>query len=172
MKIDENAYVAMEYALSLDSGEVVDRSSEEEPLEFIFGAGQVIAGLERGLKGMEPGQRSKITVEAEDAYGVAKQELQREIPRANFPEGMELEPGMGFEARGPHGPVTFRVISSDADNVLADFNHPLAGQRLHFDVHVVEVREPRAEELAQLHAHPGEDGCSPSACSSCSGSCG
>jgi FKBP-type peptidyl-prolyl cis-trans isomerase SlyD len=169
MKIGENTYVEMEYALTLDSGEEVDRSSPEEPFGFIFGTGQIIPGLEKGIEGMEAGKTAKITVEAEEGYGNPKPDLYRDIPRENFPADLEIKAGMGFEAKGPHGPVTFRVKSADDEVVVADFNHPLAGERLTFDLTVTEVREPRAEELARLQA---ADGCSPTACSSCGSGCG
>lgn len=169
MKVGERNYVAIDYTLTLDSGEVVDRSTPGEPLGFILGAGQIIPGLEKGLLGMEEGDTGKITVDPEEGYGIPNASLEREIPRENFPGDMELKPGMGFEARGPHGPVTFRVKSVDDKAVLADFNHPLAGERLTFDVTVAEVREPHAEELAQLQ---NDGSCSPSACGSCGGGCG
>ena len=150
MKVEDQVYVSIDYTLTLDSGEVVDQSKAGDPLGFIFGAGQVIGGLEKGLLGMEVGQAAKITVEPEDGYGQPEPNMLRDIPRENFPGDVALEPGMGFTARGPHGPVSFRVNSVTDDVVVADFNHPLAGQRLHFDVKVAEVREPRAEELAAL----------------------
>ncbi len=170
MTITPRQYVAIDYTLSLDSGEVVDRSEPGDPLGFVTGSGQIISGLERALMGMESGQAAKITVEPEEAYGLPREDLFREIPRENFPEDLQLEPGMGFEAKGPHGPVTFRIQSVKDDAVMADFNHPLAGQRLHFDVTVAEVREPRAEELASLMQT--SSGCAPDDCSSCGGGCG
>jgi FKBP-type peptidyl-prolyl cis-trans isomerase SlyD len=169
MAIEDRQYVSIDYTLSLDSGEVVDQSGPDEPLGFIMGTGQVIAGLERALKEMETGQSAKVRVEPQDGYGLSNEDLFREIPRENFPEGLQLEPGMGFEAKGPHGPVVFRVKSADEEKVIADFNHPLAGQRLHFDVTVREVREPRAEELASLME---SSSCAPEACGSCGGGCG
>ncbi|MBE0617660.1 MAG: peptidylprolyl isomerase [Proteobacteria bacterium] len=168
MKVENRRYVTIEYSLSLDSGEVVDQSSPGEPLGFLFGTGQVIRGLEKGLEGLEAGATAKVTVEARDGYGEPNPALFREIPRENFPEEMELQPGMGFEAKGPHGPVTFRVREVRTEEVVADFNHPLAGERLHFDVKVEGVREPRAEELAQLL----RGGCDEEACGSCGGGCG
>ncbi len=169
MCVEPRRYVSINYTLSLDSGEVVDQSEPGAPLGFVVGTGQIISGLEQALMGMEQGQFAKVTVEPEDGYGPLKEELLREIPRENFPEGLELEPGMGFEAKGPHGPVVFRVKSITDDSVTADFNHPLAGQRLHFDVTVEEVREPQAEELAEFMA---PSGCSPATCGSCGGGCG
>ena len=105
MKVAERTHVAIDYTLTLDSGEVADKSEAGDPLGFICGTGQIIGGLEQALIGMEAGESAKVTVEPADGYGEPKEELLRDLPRDNFPEDLKLEPGMGFEARGPHGPV-------------------------------------------------------------------
>jgi FKBP-type peptidyl-prolyl cis-trans isomerase SlyD len=168
MKIQDKAYVAIEYTLSLDSGEVVDRSDSDKPFGFVFGAGQVIPGLEKGIEGMEKGKSAQITVEAEDGYGQPRPDLFRDIPREHFPGDMDIEPNMIFEATGPQGVMRFRVESVNDDVVVADMNHPLAGERLHFDVKVAEVRGARAEEMEALR-HEG--GCSPENCACCETTC-
>jgi FKBP-type peptidyl-prolyl cis-trans isomerase SlyD len=162
MRIQDNSYVAIDYILSLDSGEVVDRSTPGEPFCFVVGFGQVIPGLERGLQDMEQGQSAKITVEAKDGYGERRDDLFREIPRNQFPSGTEIEPHMVFQVSGPQGVATFRVDSVSDAAVVADFNHPLAGERLHFQVTVKEIREARPED-----AHR----CGPQGCESCKGDC-
>ena len=168
MKIQERAYVAIEYTLSLDSDEVADSSDPEKPFGFVFGAGQVIPGLEKGLEGMEQGQSAKITVEADEGYGQPRSELLREIPRDQFPTDVDIEPHMIFEASGPHGPVRFRVESVSDEVVVADLNHPLAGLRLHFDLKVAEVREASADELAAAEA---QSSCAPASCACCESTC-
>ena len=168
MKIQEQTYVAIEYTLTLDSNEVVDQSEPGKPFGFIFGAGLVIPGLEKGLEGMKQGQSAKLTVEAEDGYGKPRQELFRELPREHFPADADIEPNMIFEADGPHGPVRFRVESVSDDVVVANLNHPLAGERLHFDLKVEEVREARAEELEALKQN-GD--CTPESCACCDTTC-
>ncbi len=75
MKVQPNKFVSIEYTLTLDSGEVVDRSDPGKPLGFVFNSGQMIAGLEKGLDGMEPGQSSRIDVEPEDGYGYPSSDL-------------------------------------------------------------------------------------------------
>ena len=147
MKIQDQTYVAIEYTLTLDSDEVVDQSSPGKPFGFIFGAGLVIPGLEKGLEGMKQGQSAKLSVEAEEGYG---------------------QPNMIFEADGPHGPVRFRVESVSDDVVVANLNHPLAGERLHFDLKVTEVREARAEELEALKQ---DAECAPESCACCNTAC-
>ncbi|MBA3016928.1 MAG: peptidylprolyl isomerase [Proteobacteria bacterium] len=148
MKIAENLFVAIEYCLSLDSGEEVDRSRSGNPLSFIAGTGQIIPGLEKELMGMKAGDSANITVEPDDAYGPAREDLMHEIPRSQFPVEADINPGTKFQAQSPNGPIMIVIKTVEDDNVTVDLNHPLAGQRLHFDVKIVEVREPNAQELA------------------------
>jgi len=168
MKIQNEVYVAIDYTLTLDSEEVVDSSEPGKPFGFIFGGGQVIMGLEKGLEGMEQGQTAKFTVEPDEGYGQPRQELFRELPREHFPGDVDLAPNMIFEGSGPQGTIRFRVESVSDDVVVADLNHPLAGERLHFEVEVVEVREARAEELEALKNHAG---CAPESCACCDTTC-
>ncbi len=151
MNIDEKSYVGIDYTLKLESGEEIDSSQEGQPFGFITGTGQVIPGLEKALLGKTTGYESKIVIDPDDGYGQVNDQLVQEIPKTQFPEDEAIEPGMTFHAQGPHGPVMLRVKTiNDDDTVTVDLNHPLAGEQLHFDVKVVEVREPSVEELKQL----------------------
>lgn len=160
MQIDNKMYVAMDYKLSLASGEEVDSSVEGQPFCFITGAGQIISGLENQLMGKTAGEKATIIVEPGDGYGPVDENLFQEIPKDQFPADCEIEPGMTFQAQGPHGPILLNIKEvNDGDMVIVDLNHPLAGEQLHFDVNVVEVREPSAEELAQLEQQAAGCGC-------------
>lgn len=159
MQIDEKLYVAIDYTLTLASGEEVDSSNEGQPFGFITGTGQVIPGLEKQLMGKEAGHESKIIVEAEEGYGEVNENLFQEIPREQFPTDTDIEPGMTFQAQGPQGPFLIKVHELKDDNVVVDLNHPLAGEQLHFDVKVVEVREPSEIELAQAEQPAAGCGC-------------
>jgi FKBP-type peptidyl-prolyl cis-trans isomerase SlyD len=172
MKIAENMYVAIEYSLKLDSGHEVDRSQEGKPLGFITGNRQIIPGLENALMGLVVGDAADITVEPEEAYGAVNDEMFQEVPKSQFPEDVEIKEGMSFEAQGPHGPFMIVVSKvNDNDTVTVDLNHPMAGQRLHFDIKVVEVREPSTEEVAALNSVGCGCGCG-SADSDSSAGCG
>lgn len=148
MKIAKNLFVAIEYCLSLDSGEEVDRSRSGNPLNFITGTGQIISGLEKEIMGMEAGDSANITVEPDDAYGSAREDLVHEIPRSQFPADADIKPGVKLQAQSPNGPIMIVIKTVEDDTVTVDLNHPLAGQRLHFDVKIVEVREPSTQELS------------------------
>jgi FKBP-type peptidyl-prolyl cis-trans isomerase SlyD len=162
MQIQDQALVEIEYTLTLDNGEVVDRTEQGETLPFIFNAGQVVPGLEEALEGKEVGFQTKLTLEPEKAYGDSDPELVTEIPRENFPDELELESGMSFEGTTDEGPVAFHITELKEDCVVADFNHPLAGERLHFDLRVATVRQATAEDIERLSC---DDGCD------CEGDC-
>jgi len=159
MQIADKMFVAIDYRLTLDSGEEIDKSEANEPLGFITGASQVIPGLEKALMGKAAGYEAKIVLEPEEAYGAVREDLFQEVPKDRFPDDTDIEPGMTFQAQGPQGPFMITVASLNAnDTVTVDLNHPMAGKRLQFDVKVVEVRQPTADEIAELSA-PGGCGC-------------
>jgi FKBP-type peptidyl-prolyl cis-trans isomerase SlyD len=170
MTIQDKSYVELEYSLTLNSGDIVDSSTPEKPLGFIFGAHQIIPGLETKLQGMASGESAKLVVEPSEAYGERDEELVKELPRQHFPEGMDIQAGMIFQASTPGGPATLRVLEIADDNIKADFNHPMAGEKLTFDVKVLNVREATEEELEALKAPPMPEG---GGCSSggCGGGC-
>ena len=165
MKVKNGSYVSIDYTLTLDSGEVVDQSQPGEPLGYLHGMGQVIPGLESAIDGKEVGESVEFTVEPEDAYGIPDERLFRELARESFPNELELEPGMMFQATGPNGPMSFRIKEVLGETVLVDFNHPLAGERLHFKVVVSEVRDPTPEETAVALAQSA--GCQSGDCEEC-----
>ncbi len=159
MQIDDKLYVAIDYKLTLASGEEVDSSPEGQPFGFITGAGQIVSGLENQLMGKAAGDQSKIIVEPEDGYGPIDENLFQEVPKDQFPADCEIEPGMTFQAQGPQGPVLLNIKEVKDDLIVVNLNHPLAGEQLHFDITVAEVREPSAEELAQLEQQAAGCGC-------------
>ncbi len=171
MKISDKTYVAIEYALSLDDGTEVDRSQEGIPLSFITGAGQIISGLEKHLQGMTVGEKAKISIDPKDGYGEINDELIQEIARDRFPKDEDIKPGMSFEAEGPRGPFMIVVKSvNDNDTVTIDLNHPMAGKRLHFNIKVVEVREPSDEEISKIANNGCGCGCGQEENSECNSS--
>ena len=168
VKIADNHFVAIDYRLTLESGEEFDRSAEGSPLGFVTGTGSIIPGLETALAGKRAGDSFKVTIEPDAAYGQVQKELLQAIPRERFPADVEITAGMQFHARGPRGPVALTVVSADQQQVNVDLNHPLAGKRLTFDVKVHEVREPLAHEIPAASSGCGCGDQEQSACG-CSG---
>lgn len=168
MKIENQAYVSMEYKLSLESGEVVDQSPPEKPIEFICGYSQIIPGLEKELMGRKEKDAFKVEVAPEEGYGERQEELVQKIPVDQFPEDVELKAGMTFQARSPQGmPVTFLVTDINAEAAMIDLNHPLAGKKLIFEVEIKGVREATQEELDALN----QSSCGSGDPSDCGGGC-
>ena len=150
VKIDKGAFVAVSYSLKLENGQMVEQTVEKDPLCFVFGIGRMMPGLEKGLQGMEAGNRATVTVEPEDAYGNARDDLVREFPREIFPDKVGIKLGDRMQAMSPQGPMAFEVKRLTDDKVLCDFNHPLAGKRLVFDLEVKEVRPSTPEDIAAM----------------------
>jgi FKBP-type peptidyl-prolyl cis-trans isomerase SlyD len=148
MKAENCKYVSVHYSVSLEGGQrVVGNGFEEESAGFVFGARQILEPVERGLRGLEPGESVNIRLEPDDAFGTYEESFVKDLPRSSLPFDQELEPGMILVAQGPRGAVPFTVRSVTGETVTADFNHPLAGRILVFDVTIEDVRELTALEL-------------------------
>jgi FKBP-type peptidyl-prolyl cis-trans isomerase SlyD len=156
--VDNDTVVTLEYTLTVE-GEVIDTSKGSEPIQFIQGQQQIIPGLEKQLYGMSVGDTKEVVVSAEDAYGELDPENYAMIPRDQFPPEIPVQPGIQLELTDEKGErVGARISEVEGDNVRLDFNHPLAGKALHFDVEVVDVRQATEEEIEHGHVHElGDD---------------
>lgn len=141
--IQPGSAVIMHYTLSLEDGMQVDSSHDGEPLHFIMGDGSLLAGLELVLYGLKAGESQDILISPQDAFGFPDEENIHIVARSDFDPAMELEPGLIIEFTTPSGETTpgaIRAIEGDA--VTVDFNHPLAGHTIRFEVEILEVRPP------------------------------
>lgn len=136
------------YTLTNDAGEVIDQSPPQSPLVYLHGAGSIVPGLEKALAGKRPGDSLNADLPPEEAFGPRHAEMIQTVPRDAFP-AVEVKPGMQFEARTEHGPLLVTVTEVNAEKVIVDGNHPLAGQNLHFAVEVADVRVATDAEKAQ-----------------------
>ncbi len=156
MLIKPNAVVAIHYTLTDDEGTVLDSSAEQQPLTFLYGAGNIIPGLEQALTDKKAGDKITARIEPQDGYGEIIEEMVQKVPRDAFAEDTVIEIGMRFNAQTERGPLTVVVTNIDDEQVTVDGNHPLAGETLNFDVSVEEVRDATEEELQHGHVHgPG-----------------
>ncbi|NND35812.1 MAG: peptidylprolyl isomerase [Gammaproteobacteria bacterium] len=154
MKIDINCVVAVHYTLTNDQGDQLDSSAGREPLEYLHGGQGIIPGLEQELAGKEVGDKFVVVINPEDAYGETNPELIGEVPKSQFPEGSDIQPGMQFQAQGPNGEVQLITIRDvEEETVTIDGNHPLAGQVLRFDVSVENIRAATEQEIEHGHPH-------------------
>ncbi|GAB4574130.1 MAG: peptidylprolyl isomerase [Anaerolineae bacterium] len=154
--VQNGRVVSINYTLKLDDGEVVDESAAGEPLVYLHGANNIIPGLENALTGLAVGDRKSVTVSPDEGYGEYMEEAVESVPRSLFPADLDLQEGLILSVRDESGAVYDAVVVEIADDaVTLDFNHPLAGENLHFDVEVVDVREATAEERDHGHPHVG-----------------
>jgi FKBP-type peptidyl-prolyl cis-trans isomerase SlyD len=152
--VADDMVVGLDYTLRLDDGELIDTSSGDAPFQLLQGHGQIVVGLERALYGMAVGDQKHIVVAPADGYGVADPESFEVVPLDAFPPDLELTPGMHIHMRDQSDRIyQVRVAKVHPDGVLLDFNHPLAGETLHFDVKIATLRPATRKELAHGHTH-------------------
>jgi FKBP-type peptidyl-prolyl cis-trans isomerase SlyD len=145
MAIQDNQIVSIEYEVR-DGDKVVDSNKDGAPLVFMFGKGQIIPGLENGIKEMTIGDKGDILVQPADAYGEYNAEATQEVPKEQF-AGIDLEKGMTLYGQGEDGGTVQVIVKEIKDeNIIIDFNHPLAGKELMFSVAINNVRDASAEE--------------------------
>ncbi len=151
--VGDNDVVSLEYTLTVD-GEVVDSSEGHGPIEYIQGKGQIIPGLEKEVYGMAVGESKEVVVSPAEGYGEENPEAFVEVPKSEFPPEIPLEVGTPLQLRDQQGQVFDATIAEVKENtVLLNFNHPLAGKTLTFQIKVVDVRPATQEELAHGHVH-------------------
>jgi len=151
--VEDGVVVSMEYTLHVD-GELLDSSDGQGPLQFLAGYGNIIPGLEEEMRGMKIGDSKDVVVEPKNGYGEFDDEAFMKVPRTDFPKDMPMEVDTELTVRDEEGNSRYaRVDSIEDDNVTLNFNHPLAGDELHFHVKVVDLRDPTEEELEHGHVH-------------------
>lgn len=152
MQITKDKVASIHYTLRDGSGNILDTSSGREPLTYLQGAGNLIAGMEEGLEGKATGDKFTLKVSPEKGYGVKDDALVQKVPRAAFGD-QKVEKGMQFQTN--KGQVV-TVTETGLESITVDGNHPLAGVELHFDVEVTDVRAATPEEISHGHVHgPG-----------------
>jgi len=156
MKITENSVVSILYKLSNDAGTILDQSTEDNPLIYLHGHGNIVIGLENALTGKTIGDTLDVTVTPDEGYGNREDYMVETVNRSMF-EGLdEISIGKQFHAEGNTGPVVVTVTKIEGDEITIDGNHPLAGENLNFAIEVIAIREATEDELTHGHIHgPG-----------------
>lgn len=142
MPVQSGDTVRVHYRGSLADGTQFDSSEGRDPIAFTVGESQVIPGFENGVVGLEVGESVTVSIEPDQAYGPRQEELFQTFPKADFAE----EPCVGgsVSAVSPQGEhLTGRVVKIEDDAVTLDFNHPLAGETLTFEIEVVGIEPGR-----------------------------
>ena len=157
MTITDNKVVQMHYELKNDQGEVLDSSKGKDPMAYIHGKGNIIPGLEKELLNKTKGDKINAVVGPAQAYGIKDDQKIFKVGKDQFQGDGDLQVGMQIQAESQGRMEVGTVENIEDKEVTLNFNHPLAGETLHFDVEVVEVRDATEEELSHGHVH-GEGG--------------
>lgn len=158
MNIEKDSVVELDYKLMDLEGNVWESSKEGGPWVYLHGHGEVMPGLEGELLGKAIGQKVKVELKPEEAYGPYEEDLKTEVPREAFADVENLTEGMRLAAESSDGVHAVMVREINDDIVVIDANHPLAGQAVKVEVKVLSVRSATKEEIAHGHVH--EDGAS------------
>lgn len=178
MKITANKYVAVTYDLNVGEGderELMEKATADVPLKFIFGTGSMLPAFEEALKELEVGSTFNFSIAPAEAYGEYNEEHVMELPKNLFEvdgkfDSEMIQEGNTVPMMDSNGSrLNGSVLEVKDDVVVMDFNHPLAGETLHFSGDVIEVREATAEDIAALAAPVGGCGCG---CGDCDSDCG
>ncbi len=146
MSISEGKTISMEYTLTLEDKKVLDTNVGGAPLNFTQGSHQIIPGLETALEGMKVGESKQVTVTPEQGYGAINPQAVQEVPIDQIPEEARK---VGAQLQGKDGQgrmVTPRVAEVKEQVVVLDFNHPLAGKTLLFDVKILDIQAASTPE--------------------------
>lgn len=157
MQIESGKVVTLHYKLyDTDNGELVETSDADDPLLYLHGYDNILAGLEAALAGKSPGDRVEVTLTAEQAYGQREADAKQRISAKYLKHEGKLRPGMTVMVQTGEGTRAVTVLKVGLKTVDVDLNHPLAGKSLRFDVEVVDVRDATEEEKSHRHVHgPG-----------------
>ena len=146
--VTDTSTVTVHYKGTLNDGSVFDDSKiRGSAIEVTMGTGRVIPGFETALMGMAEGQSKSVTIAAENAYGPTNPEAVQTVPLEAFPPDFTPTPGETVQGSSPEGqPLMARVISHNPTGVTLDFNHPLAGKDLTFDLEVLGIEGTSTED--------------------------
>lgn len=152
-QVQKDKVVSFSYTLKDSSGNVLEQTDKNRPMEYLHGNQNIIPGLEREMEGLKVGDSKSVKVEPKDGYGEYNKDMSFRVPKNNFPEGVDLQPGMEFQTQTENGPMIIVVTEVHDEEVVVDANHPMAGQELHFDITINNIREATAQEKQHGHVH-------------------
>jgi len=157
MSLELNKVVTFNYTLKDEEGTVLDSTANKDPLTFISGTSQILPKLEDALGEMLIGGKKNVKIGAAEAYGEYDEKAVQNVKKEQFPPDAKIEVGVRYVANSPEsGQMPFVIKEVKEKDITVDFNHPLAGKDLEFDVELVDIRDATAEEIQHGHVHgPG-----------------
>lgn len=164
LTVAKDKVVHLDYVLTVD-GEIADSTAGSDPLPYLHGHHNLIQGLEDELEGMKAGEGKTVVVSPENGYGLVDENAYMDMERSKFPEDFDFSIGKPLRLNTGDGRIVSAVIKEVKDEaIVLDFNHPLAGKTLNFEVSISEIREATELELSVGRVNTG-------GCASCGGSC-
>ena len=140
LRIGESMEVTLHFSILLESGDEVDTTRRGKPAVFVVGDGNLLPGFEAALFGMTAGDAAQLEIPAANAFGERVEGNVQRLPRSRFPNSAELAVGLIVSFAAPDGELPGVVQRLWDETVEVDFNHPLAGRDLVFDVSILKVR--------------------------------
>jgi FKBP-type peptidyl-prolyl cis-trans isomerase SlyD len=177
MKVSKHTLVSIIYDMYIGTGDarkLKEKATRGEPVKFIFGEEMMISGIENALDGLEVGDKFNFTLQPEDAYGERSKANIIELPRSSFEingrlDSLVIYRGNTIQMLDAEGKrLNCTVVEVGEEMITVDFNHPLAGETLHFTGEVINVHIPSKEEKNLYYSEVG-CGCEEDACSGCAG---
>jgi FKBP-type peptidyl-prolyl cis-trans isomerase SlyD len=157
MLIAADKVVSFHYRLSEPGQAVIEDSHDDQPIVYLHGHDNMLAGLEEALAGKQAGDKFTVTLSPDKAYGVRRDDAVQRISVKHIinPGNKKAvyKPGMVVQVNTDHGPREVTVVKTGLKTLDVDTNHPMAGKTLSFDVEVVDVRDATAEEIEHGHVH-------------------
>ena len=141
-KVENGQTVSVHYVGTLDDGTEFDSSRVHgNPVSFEVGSGQLITGFDTALQGMTIGEVKQVHLTPDEAYGTPRPELLQAVPHSNFPPDFNFEVGAMVQGRAPTGQVhVARIDAVNDDTVVLDYNHPMAGKNLNFEIELLSIQ--------------------------------
>ena len=153
MIVEKGKVVTFHYTLKNAAGEQMESSREKDPMLYLHGASNIIAGLEKAMEGHAVGDQFSVTVEPEEAYGVRNEKNVQRVPLKRLKGIGKVSVGQVLNLQTSKGQVQVTVLKVGRFNVDVDGNHPLAGVQLTFDVEIMDIRDASEEETKHRHVH-------------------
>ncbi len=163
LSVGKDVVVTLDYNLEVEGKEI-----DAGPIEFIFGHGNIIPGLESQIEGMKVGDEKEVHVKPENAYGQYDPELEIEVPLSSFPKDFQIELGRPMRMQDGEGHVfTGVAVAITDETVKMNLNHPLAGKDLVFKTKISDLRPATETEISQGLAASSCGDCGCDDCGSC-----
>lgn len=153
VKVARDRVVALRFTLKDDAGDLLEEGTDDDPLVYLHGHGELLDAIEAALEGKEVGDRTTLTLPPEDGFGPREDDAERTLPRDLIPEDEPLEPGTAFAIEDDGEVTPVWVVRATDTHVVVSLCHPYAGKTVTFELEVLKIRDATEGELEHGHSH-------------------